>query len=143
MTYLGKCIPIDREGDAAHHKSVLDKIKWLVTQGDVVTIFPEGGRSRTGRVEPDAVTYGIGQILQDLDRPQVVCVYLRGEHQETWSDLPAKGDRLRLDVQLLEPRTTETGRRAARDLSRQVILTLQAMEKARGVTGHREPTPSR
>ncbi len=145
VTYLGKCIPIDRDGDAAHHKSVLDKIRWLVNTGDVVTLFPEGGRSRTGRIEPDAVTYGIGQILRELDRPQVVCVYLRGERQETWSDLPAKGDTLHLHVELLEPRTSEKGLRAARDLSRQVILTLQAMEKTHftRVSGSTDDAPGR
>lgn len=130
IVYLGKCIPIDRSGDPAHHKQVLDTIKELVTHGEVVTLFPEGGRSRTGRVEPANVTYGIGQILRDLDHPQVLCAYLRGERQETWSDMPARGDTLHLRVQLLEPVTQERGLRASRDLAQQVIGKLKAMEDA-------------
>jgi hypothetical protein len=130
VTYLGKCIPIDRSGDAAHHESVLEQVRWLVASGEVCMIFPEGGRSRTGRIEPDSVTYGVGQILKDLDRPQVICAYLRGKHQETWGSVPAWGDTLHLRTELLEPTTTETGLRAARDLARQVAAKLRVMEDA-------------
>lgn len=130
ITYLGKTIPIDRAGDAEHHKNVLDKMKHLVTHGEVVTIFPEGGRSRTGRVDPASVTYGIGQVLKDLDRPQVVCAYVRGEKQATFSTLPARGDTIHFYAEILEPTTKERGLRAARDLSRQVIAKLKAMEDA-------------
>ncbi|MEO7092846.1 MAG: 1-acyl-sn-glycerol-3-phosphate acyltransferase [Polyangiales bacterium] len=130
LVYVGKCIPIDRSADASHHKEVLDKIKHLVRNGQPCMIFPEGGRSRTGRVEPANVTYGVGQILKDLDRPQVVCAYLRGERQASWGGLPARGDTMHLSVEVIEPTTTETGLRAARDLSRQVITKLADMEKA-------------
>jgi 1-acyl-sn-glycerol-3-phosphate acyltransferase len=129
LVYVGKCIPIDRSADAAHHKEVLDKIKHLVRSGQPCMIFPEGGRSRTGRVEPANVTYGVGQILKDLDRPQVVCAYLRGEHQTSWGGLPARGDTMHLTVEVIEPTTHETGLRAARDLSRQVIQKLAEMEE--------------
>ncbi|MBI2388037.1 MAG: 1-acyl-sn-glycerol-3-phosphate acyltransferase [Deltaproteobacteria bacterium] len=149
IVYLGKCIPIDRSGDAAHHKQVLDTIKELVSHGEVVTLFPEGGRSRTGRVEPANVTYGVGQILRDLGqgsggspdvargsgqspdgRPQVLCAYLRGERQDTWSNMPERGDTMHLRVELLEPVTQERGLRASRDLAQQVIAKLKAMEDA-------------
>lgn len=127
-TYLGKTIPIDRMGSAEHRREVVEKLAWLVEHGEICTIFPEGGRSRTGRVEPESVTYGVGQILKDLKDPLVVCVYLRGDQQETWSDVPVKGDTIRVEATVLEPRTTETGMRAARDLSRQVILELKRLE---------------
>jgi 1-acyl-sn-glycerol-3-phosphate acyltransferase len=130
FTYLGKCIPIDRAGDAAHHKDTLDKITHLVARGDVCTIFPEGARSRSGRVDTANVTYGIGHILRELERPQVVCAYLRGERQETWGALPARGDTLHLSVEIVEPVTKERGLRASRDLARQVIRKLAAMEEA-------------
>ena len=129
LVYLGKCVPIDRAGDEAHHKAVLGKIAHLVANGDVATIFPEGGRSRTGRVEVDQVTYGVGRILGELDRPQVVCAYLRGDKQDTYGHAPAKGDVLHLRAEVIEPRTEHAGLRGARDLSRQVIGKLRAMEE--------------
>lgn len=128
LLFLGKCIPIDRAGEAEHHDQVLSQVLHLVRQGHVCTIFPEGGRSRTGRIQPEDVTYGVGHILRELDRPQVLCVYLRGERQETWGHAPARGDTLHLSVRLIEPETGHTGLRASRDLSRQVIRALKAME---------------
>lgn len=128
--YLSKCIPIDRAGDAAHHVRVLDRIRWLASQGEVCTLFPEGGRSRSGRVEPENITYGVGQVLQDLENPQVICAYLRGERQDTWGVVPARGDTLHLTVEVIEPTTKHSGLRGARDLSRQVAATLKSMEDA-------------
>ena len=130
ITYVGKSIPIDRSGDAAHLKRVLDKIKYVVSHGDVCTLFPEGGRSRTGRIEPDKVTYGVGNILKDLDRPIVLCAYLRGERQVTWSSVPERGDTLHLYVEPISPTTESKGVRASRELARQVIDKLKAMEDA-------------
>ncbi len=130
LVFLAKTVPLDRGGDEAHRKAVVARLQWLVSRGEVLTLFPEGTRSRSGRIDPAAVTYGVGQILKDLDRPQVLCAYLRGRRQEAASGVPAWGDTLDLKVELLEPTTTETGLRAVRDLSRQVIHQLKAMEDA-------------
>lgn len=129
IVFLAKTMPIDRSDDG-QGRAVLEKIRWLVSRGEVVTLFPEGARSRTGRIDPASVTYGVGQILKDLDRPQVLCAYLRGRRQQTMSAIPAWGDTLELKVELIEPSTQQTGLRAARDLSRQVIGKLKAMEDA-------------
>ena len=129
IVYLGKCIPIDRAGDAAHHKKVLDKLTYLASKNEACTIFPEGGRSRTGRFEVQSVTYGAGRVLAALDRPQVVCAYLRGEKQEAATDAPAVGDTLHLSVEVIEPRTGHVGMRGARDLTRQVAEKLREMEE--------------
>ncbi len=131
IVFLGKTVPIDRGGDEKHRKTVLNKIRWLVSRGEVCTLFPEGTRSRSGRIDPSTVTYGIGQILKDLDRPQVLCAYLRGARQDQMSAVPHYADTLLLKVEVLEPTTVEVGLRATRDLSRQVIARLKAMEDHR------------
>ena len=128
FTYLGKTVAIDRAGSAEHHRAVLGKLGHLLRAGDAVTIFPEGGRSRTGRVEPGEVTYGVGQVLRDVPDALVVCAYVRGDRQKTWGQLPARGDEIEVDLEPLEPRTSADGLRASRDLSRQIILKLKEME---------------
>ncbi len=128
IVFFGKTLPIDRGGDEGHRKAVLNKIRWLVQSGEVCTLFPEGARSRTGRIDPATVTYGVGQILKDLERPQVLCCYLRGSRQEHESGVPPYGDTVSLKVEILEPVTDQQGLRAIRDLSRQVINKLKAME---------------
>jgi 1-acyl-sn-glycerol-3-phosphate acyltransferase len=130
-TFLGKTIPIDRSGSPEHHRNVLDKLTHLVAHGQTCTLFPEGGRSRTGTIQVDQVTYGVGQILKDQQNPLVVCVYVRGNSQKSYSYYPAKNDRIYVDAQILEPSTTATGLRASRDLSRQVIAKLKEMEDKR------------
>lgn len=134
IVFLAKTVPIDR-GDEDHRKAVLEKIRWLVSRGEVLTLFPEGARSRSGRIDPSTVTYGVGQILKDLEHPQVLCAYLRGRRQTGMSAVPAWGDTLDLKVELLEPTTQATGLRASRDLSRQVIAKLKSMEDA-WLVGH-------
>jgi 1-acyl-sn-glycerol-3-phosphate acyltransferase len=130
LTFLSKTLAIERQGDDAHRKAVLNRLRWLFAHGEVITIFPEGTRSRTGRVDPSAVTYGIGQLLQDHPDPQVLCCYLRGRRQRGATTVPAWGDTLDLKVELLEPKTDQTAMRGARDLSRQVINALAGLEAA-------------
>ncbi len=130
IVYLGKVVPLDRGGDDAHRRQVVEKLRWLLSRGEVLMLFPEGSRSRTGRIDPASVTYGVGQILAGLDRPLVLCAYLRGRRQQGATGVPAWGDTLDLTVELLEPASTERGLRGARDLSRQVIGRLKAMEDA-------------
>ena len=143
LTYLGKCIPIDRAGDADHHKNVLDKLAYLASRRQVCTLFPEGGRSRTGRVEVDQVTYGVGRVLAALERPQVLCAYLRGGQQTGYSDTPAAGDVLHVRVALIEPSTELAGLRGTRDLARQVIVQLRGMEDAYFAEGSGPPPAAR
>lgn len=128
MSYLGKTVPIDRAGTATHHRSVLGKLAYLMRQGDLVTIFPEAGRSRSGRVETEHVRYGVGRLLKDVPGALVVCVYQRGDRQSTWGFQPARGDEIYVDFEVCEPKTELGGLRATRDLSRQVIERIKQME---------------
>lgn len=128
MSYLGKTVPIDRNGSPQHHRAVLGKLAHLLRRGDLVTIFPEAGRSRSGRVETEHVRYGVGRLLADVPGVLVLCVYQRGDRQMTWGFQPAWRDRIQLDLELFEPKTSHRGLRASRDLSRQVIERIKQME---------------
>ncbi len=130
LTYLAKTIPIDRGGNAAHYRGVLERIKYLSARGEIFTIFPEGGRSRTGRVEKEKAATGVGTIVRDLENPLVLCVYLRGARQESLGVLPHRGDKLYVRAELIAPTTTAVGLRAAKELSRQIVDKLADLEEA-------------
>ena len=91
-------------------------------------IFPEGHRSRNGRVDTENYAYGVGRILQEVPSAKVLCVYLRGEHQETYGSQPRWGDKFYLDMELIAPASEQKSLRGGRDISSQIIAKLVEME---------------
>ena len=127
-SFLGKCVYVTRGGPREEVKRTLAKITYLLRSGELVSIFPEGGRSRTARVDTENFTYGVGQIVQAVPETRVLCVYMRGRKQEGYTDYPHTGDVYSLELEMLRPTTTATGLRGARDLATQIIRKLAEME---------------
>lgn len=126
--WIAKCIPITRGGSREKVSRSLGRVRHVLSMGETALVFPEGGRSRTGRVEPESVTYGVGRILNAIPECRTFCVYLRGDRQESWSALPPRGDRFSVEFDEFEPRSEHTGLRRARDLARQIVSKLHRME---------------
>jgi 1-acyl-sn-glycerol-3-phosphate acyltransferase len=130
ICYLMKCIPIARGGDREEMKRTLEKCDHLLTEGHSILVFPEGGRSRTGRIDVENFSYGVGRFVKNLDRMKIMCIYLRGDHQETYSSIPKPGDTFTMDVEVFEPRRLEyNGLKAQRDYADQIIRQLSRMEE--------------
>jgi len=129
FAYLMKCIPVERGGNRQEVGRTLARVAHLLLQRDVALIFPEGGRSRTGRVDTEAVTYGVGRIVRQLPGCRVLAVYLRGEGQTEYTNLPARGERFRVEAELFEPKSDHRGLRGSVDLGRQILMRLDAMER--------------
>jgi 1-acyl-sn-glycerol-3-phosphate acyltransferase len=127
--YVLKCIPIQRGGRRTDATRVLATVAQLLRDGQSVLIFPEGGRSRSGRVEIESAATGVGRVIRSVDGCRVLCVYLRGARQETWSALPERGDHFRVTLSEIEPKSDFRGLRASRDLVRQVVGRLQELER--------------
>lgn len=129
LIYVLKCLPITRGGDRREITGVLSRVAYLLESGEVVLIFPEAGRSRSGRIDVEAAAWGVGRIVGSIPGCQVLCVYLRGERQSQFSDLPARGQRFRVELALLEPKSDLKGLRRSMDLSRQIVTKLAEMEQ--------------
>lgn len=127
-SFLGKCVYVTRGGPREEVRRTLGKITYLLNSGELVSIFPEGGRSRTSRVDTQNFTYGVGQIVQAVPETRVLCVYLRGRMQEGYSDFPQTGDEYVVDLEMIHPTTASQGLRGARDLATQIIMKLSEME---------------
>jgi len=140
ITYLGKCIPVERAGSKKHHDMVLHKTIYLMKKGHVFTYFPEGGRSRTARIDMENIRYGVGKLVSEVPNLKAVCVYMRGDSQDDYSEIPVKGETFTLNFKEFYPTTKHTGLRAHRDLSQQVMETLKEMEDEyfRNKAGNRE-----
>ena len=128
LGYLGKCIPVIRRATPEETRRTLDKVAFLLRRGQSVLIFPEGGRSRVGRVDTENLTYGVGRILQETPGARVLCVYARGRGQREFSNYPRTGERFFVRLRRITPSTGLSGMRGARDLATQVITQLSDME---------------
>ena len=127
--FLAKCIPITRGGAREEVGGVLDRVKHLLVNGETALIFPEAGRSRTGRVEESSAAWGVGRIVGSVPGCRVLCVYMRGASQETWGDFPKTHDTMHVSLACIEPKSDTKGVRRSRDLGQQIVRQLQCMEE--------------
>lgn len=128
MIYVMKCISITRGGPREEIGVVLDRVKYLLSNGETALLFPEAGRSRLGRVREDAAAWGVGRVVGGVPGCRVLCVYLRGRRQETWGEFPVRGDILDVSITCIEPKSDAKGVRRSRDLARQITGQLVRME---------------
>jgi 1-acyl-sn-glycerol-3-phosphate acyltransferase len=130
IAYLGKCIFIHRDGTREHKNAVLDLCRKLLKSGEVVSVFPEGRRSRSGRFDITQLTKGSGKLVATVPRCRVLCVYLRGDKQTTFTNYPAKGSRFSIKMELLSPVVTKSGREAYAEITDQIASRIKEMEDA-------------
>ncbi len=72
---------------------------------------------------------GVGRLCRSVPECRVLCVYLRGDQQESYSGIPIRGERFRGSVSVIEPKTDHQGLRASRDIARQISARLAEMEQ--------------
>jgi hypothetical protein len=128
FVYALKCVPIQRGGRRSEVAGVLTRLSYLLTRGDTALIFPEGGRSRSGRIDIESAATGVGRVIRSVPNCRVLCVYLRGRRQAGHSRIPERRDRFDVALAEIEPKTDHAGLRASRDLARQVTGKLHELE---------------
>jgi len=129
ICYLSKCIPVSRGGDRGKMKSILDRCGYLLKRRESLLIFPEGGRSRTGRVNVENSSYGVGRLVANASNCRVMCMYLRGDRQETYGGIPRFGERFTIQIEAFTPEMEGRGLKAQRDCARQIVERLARMEE--------------
>jgi len=126
--WVTKCIPIMRGGPRQQVSGVIKRVQHVLSRGDIALIFAEGGRSRDGRVRADSTAHGMGRIINAVEDCKALCVYLRGERQQTWSTVPAYGDSFHVEFEFFQPESLHRGMRRSRDLAQQIVANLARME---------------
>jgi 1-acyl-sn-glycerol-3-phosphate acyltransferase len=129
LCYLAKCIPINRGGDRKKMKATLEKCCYLLKQRESIMIFPEGGRSRTGRVDTANFSYGVGRLISTVPDCRVMCIYMRGKNQTTYSNIHRFGEQFTLHIDIFKPDIENKGLKAQRDCARQIVEQLARMEE--------------
>jgi hypothetical protein len=130
LCYLSKCIPVGRGGNRKEMRKTLERCQYILSRRQNLLIFPEGGRSRTGRVNIENYSYGVGRFVKAYDGYRLLCVYLRGDGQETYSSIPRFGEQFTVTLEeLVLPESDLHGLRAQRDYSTQIIQRMAKMEE--------------
>jgi len=130
LCYLSKCIPINRGGAREKMKEALDKCVYLLKNGETIMIFPEGRRSRTGRIDKEGFSYGVGRFIKNVEDCRVMCMYLRGDRQHQYSVIPAWGEKFSVRVEIVTPRRVQGSElRVQREYATQIIEKLEQMEE--------------
>jgi len=128
ICYLGKSIPVTRRASSEQSRLTVSKMQYVLDRGDSISVFPEGKRSRDGRVDDVDFSYGAGQLLAKSPESQVLCVYMRGMKFGGFAEFPPKGEKFYLRIALFEPKSELKGLRWVRDVSTQIVGQLKAME---------------
>ena len=127
--YLTKCIFLHRDGTAAHKNAVLNLCRYLLTKRNVVLIFPEGQRSRSGLFDETRLRFGVGKIITSLNEARVLCIYLRSPQQESYSNYPPRNSRFTLKMKLIVPEIMgATKKDASITVVRQVGSTIAVLQ---------------
>jgi len=130
LCYLLKCIPVVRGGSRESIKSCMAKCGYLLAKGENMMIFPEGTRSRSGRVNTENFSYGPGRLAGSHPDCRIMCLYLRGDSQDSWSNFPALNENFYISAATCALDRKLTGLKAQREYSRQIISKLAELESA-------------
>jgi hypothetical protein len=111
-------------------KESMEKCIYLLNNGGTIMIFPEGKRSRTGRVDKEGYSYGVGRFIKKIENCKIMCMYLRGDKQNNYSAIPAWGDKFSVQMEVFTPKLVEGSElRAQREYATQIIDKLSQMEE--------------
>jgi 1-acyl-sn-glycerol-3-phosphate acyltransferase len=129
LCYLAKCLPVNRGGSREELQRLFDKCRCVLGWQSLL-VFPEGGRSRTGRVDRENFSYGVGRFLDECPGCRVMLVYLRGDGQETFSTVPRMGECFTMKVEVFDPGSVDgAGLRLQREYARRIVERLAGMEE--------------
>jgi 1-acyl-sn-glycerol-3-phosphate acyltransferase len=128
--WLSRAIPIKRGGTPIEQALTLEKIEAVLEMGEGVYVFPEGTRSRTGRMGKS--TPGVGRVYRQVPDCTLLPIYLRGA--ENVLPIGAKFIRFfkKVDVVIGEPvkLTCEAeGLHASKLMAEKIYNILLEMEK--------------
>jgi len=131
LCYLAKCLPVDRGGSREQLQRLLDKCRRVLQWKQSLLIFPEGGRSRTGRVNRENCSYSVGRFLDENRDCKVMLIYLRGDGQDTYGLIPRYSEQFTMNVEMFDPGSGkgEEGRRVQREYAERIIERLAGMEE--------------
>ncbi|MEZ4814623.1 MAG: lysophospholipid acyltransferase family protein [Bdellovibrionota bacterium] len=130
VCYLSKCIYVDREKEKSQNYPALNTAISLLKMHEVVLIFPEGRRSKTGRFDDTKLAYGVGKVVKEVGECNVLCTYLRCPEQgEKSSGFFPRNAHYSILTELVHYKAHELGSEAVSKITEDIATRIKVLEK--------------
>lgn len=86
-----KCLPVSRGAQSEERLATYEFGQFLLKNGQVLILFPEGRRSEGTSVDMGRPAFGLDRIASPTPDLEVLSIYLRGHLQSKKSSFPAFG----------------------------------------------------
>jgi 1-acyl-sn-glycerol-3-phosphate acyltransferase len=129
VCYFSKCIYLDRNKEKAEGYPTLRTATNLLKIGEVVLIFPEGRRSKTGRFDDAKLAYGVGKVVEDLGECRVLCTYLRApELGDKSRGFFPRGSNYKILTEMVHYKASDFGDHAAAKIIKDISSRIKKLE---------------
>lgn len=131
VCYLSKCIYLDREKEKENNYPTIKAAASLLRNGEVLLVFPEGRRSKTGRFDDSKLAYGLGKIIAELGECRVLCTYLRApELGDKASGFFPYGSNYKILTELVHYKVEDFGDQASAKVVQDISRRIKKLEAA-------------
>lgn len=129
VCYFSKCIFLDREKEKSLNYPTLRTATNLLRLGEVVLIFPEGRRSKTGRFDEGKLAYGVGKVVADLGECRVLCTYLRApELGDKSKGFFPRNSNYKILTEMVHYKASDFGEHAAAKIIKDISVRIKVLE---------------
>lgn len=129
VCYLSKCIYLDREKERERNYPTIKAATSLLRNGEILLVFPEGRRSKTGRFDDSRLAYGLGKIIEELGECRVLCTYLRAPEQgNKASRFFPRGSNYKILTELVHYKSSDSGELKAAKIVRDISVRIKKLE---------------
>ena len=129
VCYLAKCLYLDRQSEKTSSYPTLNSAINLLRLGEIVLVFPEGKRSKTGRFDDTKLAYGVGKMIAEVGECRVLCTYLRapeqGEHPKSFPQMDTNFEIL---TELVTYRAQDMGENPVAKITEDIANRIKKLE---------------
>lgn len=129
VCYLSKCLYLDRQSEKSQSYPTLNTAVNLLRLGEIILVFPEGRRSKTGRFDDSKLAYGIGKMITEVGECRVLCSYIRAPEQgDVPKSFPSMNSNFQILTELVHYKSKDFGEQAVAKITEDIASQIKNLE---------------